>query len=46
MYEDAAHQRVQEKVPFTFADFVACDSRYKLVLSVPATPAPENVPIS
>ncbi|MBM3554081.1 MAG: ferredoxin [Alphaproteobacteria bacterium] len=27
-YEDAAQQRVVERLPFTFADFVACDDRY------------------
>jgi uncharacterized Fe-S cluster protein YjdI len=46
MYEDAAHQRVQEKIPFTFADFVACDGRYAgWFAPVPlAAAAPENVP--
>ena len=46
MYEDAAHQRVQEKIPFTFADFVACDGRYAgWFAPVPlSAAAPENVP--
>jgi uncharacterized Fe-S cluster protein YjdI len=46
MYEDAAHQRVQQKTPFTFADFVACDGRYAgWFAPVPlAAAAPDNVP--
>lgn len=46
MYEDAAHQRVQEKIAFTFADFVACDGRYAgWFAPVPlSAAAPENVP--
>ena len=28
VYEDEAHQRVEETLPFTFVDFVACDARY------------------
>ena len=46
MYEDAAHQRVQDKIPFTFADFVACDGRYAgWFAPVPlSAAAPENVP--
>jgi ADP-ribose pyrophosphatase YjhB (NUDIX family) len=27
-YEDEAHQRIEEKLAFTFVDFVACDPRY------------------
>jgi uncharacterized Fe-S cluster protein YjdI len=45
-YEDPAHQRVQQKVPFTFADFVACDGRYAgWFAPVPlSAAAPDNVP--
>ncbi|UCF74520.1 MAG: hypothetical protein JSU71_09520 [Betaproteobacteria bacterium] len=28
LYEDQTHQRVEEKLAFTFVDFVACDPRY------------------
>jgi len=28
VYEDETHQRMEEKLPFTFVDFVACDARY------------------
>ena len=28
VYEDETHQRNEEKLPFTFVDFVACDARY------------------
>jgi len=28
VYEDETHQRIEEKLPFTFVDFVACDTRY------------------
>ena len=46
MYEDAAHQRVQEKIAFAFADFVACDGRYAgWFAPVPlSAAAPQNVP--
>ncbi len=27
-YEDGALQRIDEKIPFTYVDFVACDTRY------------------
>jgi hypothetical protein len=27
-YEDETHQRIEEKLAFTFVDFVACDPRY------------------
>jgi uncharacterized Fe-S cluster protein YjdI len=45
-YEDAAHQRVKEKIPFTFADFVACDGRYAgWFAPVPLSAAmPDDVP--
>ncbi|MDH3288126.1 MAG: hypothetical protein OEP48_10445 [Betaproteobacteria bacterium] len=29
-YEDEAHQRIEEKLAFTFVDFVACDPRYAM----------------
>ncbi|HSA89205.1 MAG TPA: ferredoxin, partial [Burkholderiales bacterium] len=46
MYEDASHQRVREKIAFSFADFVACDGRYAgWFAPVPlSAAAPENVP--
>ncbi len=29
-YEDEAHQRIEEKLAFTFVDFIACDPRYAM----------------
>lgn len=29
VYEDEAHQRIEEDLAFTFVDFLACDTRYR-----------------
>ena len=44
-YEDAAHQRIEVRVPFTLADLVACDRRYASYLArLPRSRANGEVP--
>ncbi len=44
-YEDAEHQRIQEELPFTLADFASCDRRYTAYFArVPRSRANGEVP--